>query len=285
MGSTPTPGTCKTKKRDTMIRNLFRDMEVSKIPKTNEEMMNVYHDCCGRCWVAVCGMNYVAMSEMEKVLDMIEGSPLDRHGIRRFRKQYERQMESYSRKVMSHLADSYPLWFDFMNEIYRKVEPLTRNLTLAFKFVLDKNMQENTLLKAQMETAYIMTRDAEKFFVDFFKVYESHYGIDFSPDFKTLHLVEIHYSVKRLMEEICTARYKISFNSDKRCNDCYRAIDNYMGSEDFFNDAGEFALRLNSEKYKDYIDELDREKAERESSRLGIGRLSEKYKVINRKNK
>lgn len=228
-------------------------------------------------------MNYVAMSEMEKVLDLIDGTPIDRHGVRKFRKQYERQMESYSHKVMVHLADSYPLWFDYMNEIYKKVEPLTRNLTLAFKFVLDKDMQDNTLLKAQMETAYTMMRDAEKFFVDFFHVYKSHYGIDFSPDFKTLHLVEISYSVKRLMEEICTARYKISFNSDKRCNDCYRAIDNFMGSENFFNEAGEFALRLNSEKYKDYIDQLEKEKKERESEELGISRLAEKYKVVDQK--
>ncbi|MCH3980480.1 MAG: hypothetical protein LKE41_00905 [Prevotella sp.] len=264
-----------------MIKNIFREMELAKIPRTEAEIKAVYQDCCGRCWIAVCGMNYVAMSEMEKVLDMIEGSPLDRHGIRRFRKQYERQMESYNRKVMTHLADSYPLWFDFMNEIYRKVEPLTRNLTLAFKFVLDKNMQENTLLKAQMETAYIMTRDAEKFFVDFFNVYKSHYGIDFSPDFRTLHLVDISYSVKRLMQEICVSRHKIEFGDYQRCKDCYNAIDNYMGSENFFNEAGEFALRLNSEKYKDYIDQLDKEKKERESEELGLGRLAEKYKVVN----
>lgn len=140
------------------------------------------------------------------------------------------------------------LFLDYLSAIEENIAKDVQILNLSFLQVLTKNNQSDRYIKAQVETAYVLTRYACSVFDKIMEEARARTGYDYTPYFIKARLTStLHYWEKVAMLIMKTDKETeyINFNDDPNCRLAFNIIERKLTSEELPNRAGYEALKQN----------------------------------------
>lgn len=194
--------------------------------------------------------------------ELYKRKDLWRHDVKFNAHNAEREYYKYERLHTSNFGEKYNLFLDYLSAIEDEFRKDVQILKMSMLQVLTKKNQSDAKLKADVETAWVLTRYACCVFDKIMEEAKVKTGFDYTPFFINGRLTSAFHYWDKVNQKICKAdkgKGVIDFGDDENCKLAFRIIENKLMSEDLPNKAGYMAIKQNMDLVGDVVSKEDYE--------------------------
>lgn len=209
---------------------------------------------CSMYYVMIGGLYNAVNTQMRDAHDELAKHPkVYRQQVKRDTREALRCYDRWNTSMRTTLKDRYNLWLDVSDKIDETLHPHIWKMTMAMEQYLLKMNEPDAHLKAMLQCASTLAEMTKNTITKYFGQIQQRIGIDIKPMFAHGLGEDIYKWWERGTGPILRTGRKnviIDFNDDANCRMAARVLAVQIADENLYNNAGDYALRLNPDQWK-----------------------------------
>lgn len=218
---------------------------------SKERADEIYKELVTIMNLVVGAANTVAGKAMFDAINRVKETPLYCGNVKRYLNWAASLYYKYEKNQMRNFGDAQQLYYDYLDYVEEDIQEYVDIFRISVKSAFDRKGLENSDLKSYVETACnLLGYACHLYDVQIENARKKAPYIDFDALMRPARLTGVFKRFKDAEELLCKPGKGviINLNDDKNCVLAFRTIEIKITSEDFLNNVGYKALKINPEK-------------------------------------